>query len=110
MISFARDVVTVVRAATYVERGDTIFDWADVTTHDISGCIVQPMVGEEILGDRDAVVRRWKGFLPHNSDLLETDRVVHLGLTYEIDGYVQRWPSPTGALKHDEITLKRVEG
>lgn len=110
MLSFATQTVTVVRPAYIVQRGDTIPDWGNATTHDIVNCVVQPLVGDEVLGDRDSVQYRWKMFLPPNSDITAYDRVIHQGVTYEVDGDIQRWPSPSGAITHDECALNLVRG
>ena len=110
VISFARDTITIKRPAVVIERGDKVFDWIHATTHTVSQCIVQPLVGEEVLGDRDAVISRWKLFAPYHSDILSTDHVIHDGVEYEVDGSVQPWPSPTGTLVHDEIMLRKIEG
>lgn len=109
-ISFKRDSVTIIRPNYVTERGDLVKSWTGATEHTETGWRVQPLVGDEVLGDRDAVVRRWKGLGPPAADITEMDRVRHAGIVYEVDGAVQRWPSPTGLLAHTEVTLKLVEG
>lgn len=117
-VSFATDTVTVIRPAWIVERGDEIPDWSSASEHQITGCRVQPMSGEEVLfsgsggggAARDAVISRWKLFAPTGADITERDRVRHQGVVYEVDGSIQRWPSPTGTLAHTEAVLQRVEG
>jgi hypothetical protein len=110
MLSFATTTVTVVRPNYIVQRGDSIPNWSDTVSHDIPNCIVQPLVGAEVLGDRDSVEYKWKMFLPANSDITSYDRVIHLGVTYEVDGDIQRWPSPSGSITHDECSLNLVRG
>jgi hypothetical protein len=118
VISFKNQTIIVVRAAQIVERGDTVLDWDNVTEHEISGCRVQPRVGEEVLfsGDggsgagRDAVISRWWLTLPSGADITSQDRVKWQGAVYEVDGTVQWWESPTRALAHGEAVLRRAEG
>lgn len=119
MISFKNQTVTVVRPTTIVERGDTMFNWDITTQHDISGCRLQPMATEEahFTGSsqgggtaRDAIVTRWMLFTPPGPDLTPYDRVRHGGVDYEVEGQVRNWPSPTGALVHSEVVLRRVDG
>lgn len=109
-ISFKRDTVTVIRPAWIVERGDRIADWGNATEHTVPGCRVQPVVGQEIHDNRDAIVTRWNLFAPSAADIESTDRVRHQGVVYEVEGDIRRWPSPTGALANTQATLQRVEG
>lgn len=113
VVSFGRKTVTRLRATTVVERGDTIQVWTSPSTLDVSGCVFQPIPSEEILRDRtnrDAVIRRWRLITPPGVDITEYDRVRVDAVDYEVDGFIQRWVGPTGALAHDEIELKRVDG
>lgn len=113
VVSFGRKTVTRLRATTVVERGDTVRSWANPSTLDIVGCVFQPIPSEEIQRDRtnrDAVIRRWRLVTPPGADINEHDRVSADGVVYEVDGFIQRWTGPTGALAHDEIELKRVDG
>ena len=47
---------------------------------------------------------------PAAADIRDTDRIEYEGVTYDIDGSVERWPSPTGRLAHIEARLVRTEG
>lgn len=111
MISFLGDTVTVVRAPLVdADYNNQEFDWPNATETEVGGCRVQPERGPEYTTDRDAVTTRWRLFGPDGMDLEATDHIVHQGTTYEVDGSVERWPSPTGALAHIEARLVRVEG
>lgn len=119
MISFKNQTVTVIRAAVIVERGDDMRDWSNATEHESPGWRVQPMATDEVLFSgsgggggtaRDAVITRWKGFGPYDADITAHDRVRHFGAVYEVDGQIQRWPSPSGGLAHTECVLRLVEG
>lgn len=111
--SWCRETVTVLRAAYVVDRygnATTERDWANATARSLSGCSVQPVAGNEVLVDRDAIINRWIIYAPKGSDVLSTDRVVHKGITYEVDGDVRVWTGATG--NHDSVQaiLQRVEG
>lgn len=118
MISFKNQTITVLRPTFVVERGDEVPDWSNPTQHLITGCRLQPMSADEVLFSgaggggtaRNAVVSRWKLLLPSGADITEHDRVRYADAVYEVDGFVQHWPSPTGALAHGEAVLRRVEG
>lgn len=113
VVSFGRKTVTRLRATTVVERGDTVLSWLTPSTLNILGCVFQPIPSEEIQRDRtnrDAVISRWRLITPPGADINEHDRVSADDIVYEVDGFIQRWIGPTGALAHDEITLKRVDG
>lgn len=119
MISFKNQTITVLRPTLIVERGDEVPDWSlPPAQHLIAGCRLQPMSADEVLFSgaggggtaRNAVVSRWRLLLPADADLHEHDRVRYEGNDYEVDGLVQHWPSPTGALAHGEAVLRRVEG
>ncbi|MGV9364521.1 hypothetical protein [Amycolatopsis sp. NPDC003731] len=113
VVSFGCKTVTRLRATTVVERGDTVYVWDTPATLDVAGCVFQPIPSEEIQRDRenrDAVIRRWRLITPPGADINEHDRVAVDGVVYEVDGFIQRWQGPTGALAHDELELKRVDG
>jgi Phage head-tail joining protein. len=111
MISYHRDTVTVVRAELVDDGyGNQVPDWANAARHVVLGCRVQPERGSEYTLDRDAIVTRWRLFAPAAADIRDTDRIEYEGVTYDIDGSVERWPSPTGRLAHIEARLVRTEG
>lgn len=110
MISFATQTVTVIRAAWVTERGDEIADWTAATEHAVSGCRFQPGSTSEVHDNRDALVSSPVLFAPYDADLLARDRVRIDSTVYDVEGEPRRWQSPTGALAHSEITLRRVDG
>lgn len=111
MISFRTDTVTVLRAPVVtVDYNNEELDWPNATETDVGGCGVQPERGTDYTIDREAIVTRWRLFGPDGMDIEDTDRIRHNGVVYDIDGSVERWPSPTGALAHIEARLIRVEG
>jgi hypothetical protein len=119
-VSFARDTITIIRAARVDERGDEILDWDDTDEWDIGGCSVQPMATEEVkfTGSaaseggtaRSAIVTRWKVYAPADADVEPLDRVRYRDVEYDVEGQVQDWSSPTGALDHTAFELRHVDG
>lgn len=108
--SLATDTVTRLRGVlTDDGYGDQQLDWTNPATATITGCSVQPLTGQEILTDRDAVVSRWTLYAPLGSDIRSTDRIRHNGSVYDIDGSVQDWPDMFG-LGHSTCLLRRSDG
>lgn len=85
-------------------------DWDLAVPLDISPCSVQPMIGSEVLDDRDASVNRWIIYAPPGADIKVTDRIVHNGTTYEVRSDIRRWPSASGGLDNTQLELERVDG
>ncbi len=110
-ISWHRDTVTRLRAATTTDRyGNETHDWSTPDELPITGCDVQPLAGPEDTVDRQQVTRRWVLFAPAAADITAADRIRWDGDDYDIDGEVRPWRSPTGRLDHIEADLVRVEG
>lgn len=111
--SWFRETVVRLRAPYVVdEYGNEASsrDWDLATSLDISPCSVQPMVGSEVLEDRDASVNRWIIYAPSGADIKPTDRVIHSGITYEVKSDIRRWPSASGGLDNTQLELERVDG
>ena len=89
--------------------GDTAIDWTSPDIVSVPGCSVQPVAGEEILLNRDAVVSRWKLFAPLSADITSLDRIRHNGMDYDIDGSVQDWPDVSG-LGYKSCLLRKAVG
>lgn len=111
MVSFAKKTVTRIRAGTITERGTEYPDWNNTNDRDIPGCCLtwrSTAMSQEgrVLGIENTRVL----FAPLDADIQEGDRIKYRGETYEIDGGPKDWESPTGAIDHYEITLKRYKG
>ena len=111
MVSFAKNTVTRIRAGTITERGTEYPDWDNTDDIDIPNCCLtwrSTAMSQEgrVLGIEDTRVL----FAPLDADIQKGDRIKYRGKTYEIDGDPRDWESPTGAIDHYEITLKRSEG
>lgn len=85
-------------------------DWSNATSATVTGCSVQPFQATESTVDREFASTHMLLFAPWGTDLLATDRVVHNGQTYEVDGEPGQWRDDQGAGDHIEASLKRVTG
>ncbi len=111
MIGFHRDTVTVLDAALVADGYENqVPDWSTPTETTVEGCRLQPERGADYTVDREAVTTRWRLFAPADAPIQDTSRIRHNGVVYDVDGSVERWPSPTGALAHIEALLRRAEG
>ena len=115
MDALGADVVTFIRRdLAGVDRyGDDVR--VDHET-DVGGCSMQPMWGQETVGNLDQVIDRWRLFMPvlalidQELDPEAVDRVRFRGLLYEINGKPQVWTDLSGNLDHLVLFCKRVEG
>lgn len=111
--SFAKETVTRLRAPYIVdEYGNETSsrDWSLAVPLVIERCSVQPMAGDEVLGDRDARINRWIFYGPKDADVLSTDRIIHKGTTYEVQSEIREWTGATGNLDNTQLELERVDG
>lgn len=111
--SWARETVTRLRAPYAEDRyGNpaSTRDWALASELDIPGCSVQPMVGDEVLGDRDSIAHRWILYAPPGVDVVPTDRISHRGTTYEVQSDIRRWTGATGAVDNVQMEMERIDG
>lgn len=109
--SFCRDVVTVHRAQLVELRGSLVRDWANETTHDITGCSFQAFSTSRDMDSRTSNVEIDATLYANpNADIAEGDRVEFHGSTYELMGAPIPYPGATGALDHYEIPLRRWAG
>lgn len=106
--AFATQTITVLRATTITDHGNTVESWTSPASHTVTGCSVQPARGDENRTNRDAITTDLIVYAPATADVLDDDRVLYGGVTYDIDGPVQRWQ--TGVLDHIKIPLRRTEG
>lgn len=110
--NYAQDVINVVRAGLRTVRGTEVADWANVTRHPVSGCSVQPAgTSGDAVADREAqATETCTVYLPPDADIKRGDRVEWDGDTWDIDGRVQTWRSPTGRVSHKVATIRVHEG
>jgi len=108
-----RDRVTVLRSVSVTgPYGSSEPDWT-TPVQVTYPAEVQPLkklaIHEEdvVNGNRSKVTLL--AFLPSMVDLRATDRVLHSGLTYEVDGEPKRWLR-AGRPHHVEVLLTRVVG
>ena len=111
MFSWWNDTITRNRPATTTDRhGNEIPDWGNSADLPIGGCFVQGGVSQELLGGRDAITVAWTVYAPAGVDVTGTDEITWQGTRYPINGEPMRIQSPTGALSHTVIELRRVNG
>lgn len=105
-----RDVVAVVRAGTSAspDGGDPIPNWATATTVDYAGELQELSSTEDVVAQQ-RTDSTYKAFLPADADVLPTDRLLHLGLYYEIVGMPDRQRS-RGRDHHYEVRCSRIAG
>lgn len=102
--------VSVLRAGTKAaDYGNgTQPDWEQVTETVVAGCSAQPLPAPENTVDRDNVSHRWLVWMPGDTDIKATDRVVYGGAEYDVDGEPDRWDFTP--LSHVVVRLRRSEG
>jgi hypothetical protein len=108
----ASEIVTRLRGIAGTDSHNNAWtDWDNPATATISGCSVQPLIGDEFNLGRESVTSRWNLWAPVDADLRSSDRIRHNGIDYEVDGSVQKWTDTTGnGWDHLFAILKRVEG
>ena len=90
--SFCNDTITVKRAALKDSRGTKVYDWANAVSKTLGGCSVQPT----------STSRDFDGRTTH--------RIEWNSLTFEINGAVMPWKSPTGRVSHVWARLAEWRG
>lgn len=88
--------------------GDQQTDWSNPSRLEIRGCSLQPQTGTEILGDRTAVVTRWRWYGPPDADVTSADRLEVDGIAYDIDGSVEVWAG--FGLDHKTALCRQAQG
>lgn len=100
--------ITIKRAPLVSDgKGNMIRDWPNAAST-TARAWVQPVSSDEQNLNQDRVVSRWKVFLEPSADMVATDRFVHAGTTFQVDGEVQLWD--TGTAHHYEAFAKKVSG
>ena len=111
MFSWWDKSITRLRPGTTVSRGSAIYDWSKADTLIISGCDLQPGATAR---DMDGRVLNYSdgytAYLPAGADVQAGDRIIYNGNTYEINGDIRPWNSPTGAVAHIQLNLTRWTG
>lgn len=103
------DEVTVVRApAAEGPYGSDDRDWS-TASRTVTVATVQPLSSSEDTVEQERTVTRWRVFLPPDADVHAADRVEWDGVSYEVDGDVERWKR-RGVLHHFELVMRRVTG
>ena len=110
-LSFMTDSVTVVRPGSTTSRGSTVPDWANATCKAVSDVQVTPL---STVQDRDGrvlqVSDRFTLRAPYGADIKAGDRIIHDGVTYEIEGDPRSTKSPTGRVSNVRCELSLWRG
>lgn len=107
---FARQTITVLRAPQIRDHGSLIRDWDNAESHDIPGCMVEPLSTDEDNEHREAVMSGYRVTAPKGADVLATDKIQLPDGDFEVDGEPARQPSATGRLDHTIIILQKWSG
>jgi hypothetical protein len=109
--SFAAQTVTRQRAGETTDRyGNTIYDWDAPDALEITPVTVEPVAGSETFDAAGGKLHtRWSLHADSAADIMTGDRISYEGTEFDIDGAVQRFPSPSGRLDHLEVLLRRRE-
>lgn len=109
--------ITILTATTTTDGyGNTVLDWTSPASRTAAAYVrpvstsVRPAGDEFVDAGRDVSERAWQ---VHTNDQAVTafERVVHDGVTYEIDGDPLVWKTaPGGRLGHTKLQLRRVDG
>lgn len=79
-------------------------DWDNPTEVELAGAVVPSRTNElREAGARDQVTTAYRVYLPGRAAVLATSRIVWEGLTLEIIGDPEFWPSPAGGVDHTEV-------
>lgn len=113
--SFFDDTVTVlhperVTDSTGANYGNETLDWDNADEREVVGHLQPVDAPEDVASGRNAIVTRYRLFLPADDPIVGYDRVVVDDVTFEVDGAPGRWRSPTGDLDHVHVLLVQVEG
>ena len=91
------------------EYHNKVDDWSTPTRTDVPFCSVQPGGGSVTEVDREATTTLYTVWAPPTAVLTDKSRVEYAGVTYAVDGPVERWNVGT-RLDHLVIRLKAVKG
>lgn len=108
------ETVEVVTAGTAADpySGDTVADWAAATSVAVDGVGVEPRPGGEPTQDaRNAVTSGFTLYLPADTAVASSDRVVVRGETFGVLGEPALWRNPfTGWAPGVVVQCERMEG
>lgn len=85
-----------------------VLDWSSPETRTYPAEI-QPLASQEFVSDEQRVEGRWWVYLPPVADVLPTDRIVHHGLVYEVDGEPEIWRAH-GRVHHVRVRVSKWRG
>lgn len=102
--------VVLLKPALVADRnGNQVPNWEAATQTATVGWLAQTSATELIEPGRDGGMSSWLLYLPAGTIIDRTYRVRSAGATYDVDGPVNRAPTPRGE-HHVEVRLRRTEG
>lgn len=108
--SFWTQTITRIRPGTKMERGSTVYDWANVNTKDISGCSVQPSSTSLTQDGRvQGIADGLTVYAPVDADVQAGDRIAFNGDVYIVNGDPLKWPG-VARMQHIQLNLQRWRG
>lgn len=125
LTSFATTTAVLLRPSESLEWGQQVADWESPQRIAFPGCADYGLSGPEQAQGKDVSSSTRQLFIPLTLEdgspkardidgnlvrPLGTDRVEHLGHTWEIVGEPTPQISPSGSLSHFEVLLKRWDG
>jgi hypothetical protein len=103
------DTVDILRATGTTDRyGNTLPASWSTHLNDVPA-VVQPANSSENVVDRDTIVTRYRIHLGPDVDIVPTDRVAWNGVTFDVDGDLERH-SRKGTPHHIEAFLRASTG
>lgn len=114
--SFCNAVVEVKRPGTKYVRGTPVPDWTKATVRTVRGCSLQPTATSSFRESRvNNVECDARLYAPPGSDIRAGDHVAmtargYRGVVFEVDGEPMAYESPSGAVSHLLVLLRRYRG
>ena len=109
--SFAVQTVTVVTPHVTLDNRNlevrSYEESAGATRRQVYGCVLNPSTSQETTFGRDTITGDYQLLLPPADPIGARDAVEVDGDLYVIVGEVGHWKSPTGAVSHVAVTLRR---
>ena len=111
MRSYFTDTIVRQRATTTTDSYGNVKRTYPGTQVTITRARVQPRSSiEHVTEDRDITEETLGVYVPIDSDIIATDRIVWEGKTYEVHGDLQAYRGITGAAAHSYFKMVKVDG
>lgn len=106
LVSWASQTLTVVSPIFIDDRGKKVATFPpDAPRREVPGCDVQPGGSSEDLALRQNLIIRFTALLPAGAIVSESDQIIYQNRPFAIDGAIEDWFSPTGAISYRKLVL-----